>query len=342
MNTYYLRNFLRLQDFQKKDILFLIKYAEKIKFQKKIQKEKKLLKNKNIVLLFEKESTRTRCSFEIAAFNQGAQTTYLGPGNTHLGYKESIEDTSQTLGKLYDGIVYRGHKHSNIEKIAQYSKIPVWNGLTNTFHPTQILSDLLTIKEIFKNIPFKKIKIAYIGDTNNNISNSLLEASQILNFNLKLISPKIYFPKKKFFKKYNIKNFSKKNILYTEDIEKGVKNVDLIYTDVWISMGDNIDLQEKKIKLLKDYQVNKNILKLTKNPLIKVFHCLPALHDNHTQFGKKLMKKFNLKNGIEISNDVFQTNRKIIFQQSENRLHIVKALLINGLINQKLQSQVLA
>jgi ornithine carbamoyltransferase len=326
MNPFYLRNLLRLNDFSKKDILFLIKSAEKLKFKKKVQQEKKKLKNKNIVLLFEKESTRTRCSFEIAAFDQGAKTTYLGPGNTHLGYKESIEDTSETLGKIYDGIIYRGHKHSNIEKIAKYSKIPVWNGLTDSFHPTQILSDILTIKEIFKDISIKKMKIAYIGDSRNNIANSLIEASQILNFHLILISPKKYFPKKNIIKK------ERKNILCTEDIEIGVKNVHLIYTDVWISMGEKIDKQEKKINLLKKYQVNEKILKYTKNPFIKVFHCLPALHDHKTDFGKKVIKKFNLKNGVEITDEVFQANRKTIFQQSENRVHIVKSLLIHGLI----------
>ncbi|CAL4322098.1 Ornithine carbamoyltransferase subunit I [Buchnera aphidicola (Sipha maydis)] len=333
MNSCYLKNLLRLCDFCKEDILFLIKYAKKLKFKKKINKEKKLLKNKNIVLLFEKESTRTRCSFEIAAFNQGAKTTYLGPGNTHLGYKESIEDTAITLGKIYDGIIYRGHQHTNIEKLAQYAKIPVWNGLTESFHPTQILSDLLTIQEIFINTPLKKIKIAYIGDARNNIANSLVEASQILNFNLTLVSPKKYFQKEEFFKRYNVNNSYPKNILYTEDIEKGVKKVDLIYTDVWISMGEKIELQEKKIELLKNYQVNQKVLQLTENPLIKVFHCLPALHDQKTKFGKKIIKKFNLKNGIEISHDVFESNKKIIFQQSENRIHIAKALLINCLIN---------
>ncbi|NIG99303.1 MAG: ornithine carbamoyltransferase [Buchnera aphidicola (Periphyllus acericola)] len=329
MNPFYLRNFLKLSDFNSENILFLLNFSEKIKFKKIIQKEKKFLKNKNLALIFEKKSTRTRCSFEIAAFDQGAKTTYLGPKDTHLGYKESIEDTAETLGKMYDGILYRGYKQKIIKKLAKYSKIPIWNGLTNEHHPTQILSDLLTIKEIFPQKNINQIKITYIGDSTNNISNSLLEASNLLNFKLSLISPKKYFPKKKFFNKYsNIK----KNIKLTEDIEIGIKNADIVYTDVWISMGEKIENQEEKIISLKKYQVNKKILKLSKNPFVKVFHCLPALHNKKTIFGKEIIKKFNLKNGVEITDDIFNLNKKIIFQQSSNRVHIMKSLIINCLI----------
>ncbi|CAL4321983.1 Ornithine carbamoyltransferase subunit I [Buchnera aphidicola (Periphyllus testudinaceus)] len=329
MNPFYLRNFLKLNDFKKKDILFLLKFSKTIKLKKLIKKEKKYLKNKNIALIFEKESTRTRCSFEIASFDQGAKTTYLGPGDTHLGYKESIEDTAETLGKIYDGILYRGHQHKNIKKLAKYSKIPVWNGLTNKFHPTQILSDLLTIKEIFPKKKINKIKISYIGDSSNNISNSLVEASNLFKFKLSLISPKEYFPNKKFLNKYiNIKN----NIFLTDDIEKGIYKTDIIYTDVWISMGEKLKKQKEKINKLKNYQVNKKILKLSNNPFIKVFHCLPALHNTKTVFGKKIMKQFNLKNGVEITEDVFNANKKIIFQQSSNRVHVVKSLIMNSLI----------
>ncbi|WP_343183390.1 ornithine carbamoyltransferase [Buchnera aphidicola] len=329
MNPFYLRNFLRLNDFNKKDILFLLNFSKKIKFKKLINKEKKFLKNKKIVLIFEKESTRTRCSFEAASFDQGAHTTYLGPGNTHLGYKESIEDTAETLGKIYDGILYRGHEHKKIKKIAKFSKIPVWNGLTNTYHPTQILSDLLTIKEIFPNKKINQIKISYIGDSKNNISYSLLEAANLLNFKLSLISPKEYLPKKKTLKKYlNIKN----NVLLTDNIEQGIYKTDIIYTDVWISMGEKIEQQEEKINKLKFYQVNEKILYLSKNPCVKVFHCLPALHNNKTKFGKNIIKKFNLKNGVEITNNVFNSNKKIIFLQSSNRVHVVKSLIINSLI----------
>ncbi|CAL4322291.1 Ornithine carbamoyltransferase subunit I [Buchnera aphidicola (Chaitophorus populicola)] len=333
MNSFYLRNFLRLQNFSSEDILFLIKYAKKLKFKKIINKEKKHLKNKNIVLIFEKESTRTRCSFEVASFDQGAKITYLNTKDIHLGYKESIEDTASTLGKIYDGIVYRGHIHKNIKKLAKYAKIPVWNGLTESFHPTQILSDIFTIKEIFFNKSIQDIKIAYIGDSKNNISNTLIEASNLLKFKLSLISPKEYLPTQKFLHTYNIKiNKKLNNILLTEDIEKGVYQADVIYTDVWISMGENASKEEKKINLLKKYQVNQNVLKSTCNPFIKVFHCLPALHNTKTIYGKKIIQKFNLKNGVEITDDVFKSNKKIIFQQSANRVHIVKALIICSLI----------
>lgn len=332
MNPFYLRKLLRLKDFNKKDILFLIKYAKKLKFKKTLKKEKKNLKNKNIVLIFEKASTRTRCSFEIASFDQGAKTTYLNSKDIHLGYKESIEDTAVTLGKIYDGIVYRGHKHKNIKKLAKYSKIPVWNGLTDSFHPTQILSDILTIKEIFIKKNIKNIKIAYIGDSKNNISNTLIEAAILLNFNLSLISPKKYLPNKKFLDTYNINiNQNSKNILLTDNIEKGVYQADIVYTDVWISMGEKNKKIEEKINLLKNYQVNNKVLKMTQNSYVKVFHCLPALHNKKTNFGKEIIKKFNLKNGVEISDKVFQTNKKVIFQQSANRVHIVKALMICSL-----------
>ncbi|CAL4322061.1 Ornithine carbamoyltransferase subunit I [Buchnera aphidicola (Chaitophorus sp. 3695)] len=333
MNSFYLRNFLRLKNFKKQDILFLIKYAQKLKFEKIMKQEQKNLKNKNIVLIFEKESTRTRCAFEVASFDQGAKITYLNAKDIHIGYKESIADTALTLGKMYDGIVYRGHQHKNIEKLAKYAKIPVWNGLTKSFHPTQILSDILTIKEIFLKKNIKNIKIAYIGDAKNNISNTLIEAANLLNFNLSVISPKKYLPNKEFLNFYNIKiNKKSNNILFTDNIKKGIYQADIIYTDVWISMGENSDKIKKKISLLKNYQVNKKILKLTQNPFVKVFHCLPALHDKKTIFGKKIIQKFNLKNGVEITDEVFKSNQKIIFQQSSNRVHIVKALMICSLI----------
>ncbi|MCW5197589.1 ornithine carbamoyltransferase [Buchnera aphidicola] len=333
MNSFYLRNFLRLNDFQKKDILFLIKYAQKLKFKKLIQQEKQKLKKKNIVLIFEKESTRTRCSFETALFDQGAKVTYLNSKDIHLGYKESIEDTAFTLGKIYDGIVYRGHQHKNIEKLAKYSKIPVWNGLTKSFHPTQILSDIFTIKEIFIQKKIKNIKISYIGDSKNNISNTLIEAANLLNFNLSLISPKKYLPNTKFLNSHNITiNKKLNNILFTDNIKTGIYKADIIYTDVWISMGEDSNKIQEKIFLLKNYQVNKKILKLSDNPFVKVFHCLPALHDKKTIFGKKVIQKFNLKNGVEITDEVFQSNKKIIFQQSSNRVHLVKALIICSLI----------
>ncbi|QCI17762.1 ornithine carbamoyltransferase [Buchnera aphidicola (Acyrthosiphon lactucae)] len=333
MNDLYQRDFLRLLDFTSLEINNIIILAQKLKKYKKNNQEIQLLNKKNIALIFEKESTRTRCSFEVAAFDQGAHVTYLGPGSTHLGTKESIEDTAKILGRLYDGIQYRGHRHRTIEILAKYSKAPVWNGLTEKFHPTQLLADLLTIKEIFPEKKFHKIKCAYVGDAHNNMGNSLLEAASLVGLDLRLVSPKECWPEKKLFKfcQKQIKK-NKGNIICTENINEGVNNVDFIYTDVWVSMGEPLEVWENRINLLKSYQVNHSMLDMTHNPQIKVLHCLPALHDQKTNIGKSILKKYGFKDGMEITDDIFQKNQKIIFEQAENRLHTIKAILISSLL----------
>lgn len=335
MNNLYQRDCLRLSNFNVVEVENIITLAQKLKARKKNNQEISLLDKKNIALIFEKESTRTRCAFELAAFDQGAHITYLGPGSTHLGTKESIEDTAKILGRLYDGIQYRGHHHKTIEIFAKYSKAPVWNGLTEKFHPTQLLADLLTIKEIFPHKNIHEIKCAYIGDARNNIANSLLEAASLYNFDIRFIAPKKYFPEKTILtllQKENTNQIS--NITYTENIRQGVKNVDLIYTDVWLSMGTPKELWEKRIQLLRSYQVNTSVLEMSENPDIKVLHCLPALHDQKTEIGMYLSKKYGFKNGIEITDDVFRRNQSIIFEQAENRLHTIKALIISSLLKQ--------
>lgn len=333
MNNLYKRNCLRLLDFNLLELESIIKLSKKLKQNKKNNEEIQLLKKKNIALIFEKESTRTRCAFELAAFDQGAHITYLGPGSTHIGKKESIADTAKILGRLYDGIQYRGHNHKTIEILAQYSNVPVWNGLTKKFHPTQLFADLLTIQEIFPNKKFHEIKCAYVGDTRNNIGNSLLEAALLCNLDLRFIAPKKYWPEKKLLKFCQEKTSNHtSNITCTENIQKGVKNVDFIYTDVWVSMGESQETWEKKIQLLNNYQVNSEMLDMTNNPNVKVLHCLPALHDDNTEIGKDLFKKYGFKNGVEITNNVFQKNENIIFEQAENRLHTIKAILISSLL----------
>jgi len=333
INTLYQRHFLRLFDFKDFEIQKLINLAIKLKKAKKNNTENQYLKGKNIVLIFEKESTRTRCAFEVAAFDQGAHVTYLGPGSTHLGYKESIKDTAQVLSKMYHGIQYRGHKHSTIKTLSDFSNVPIWNGLTEKFHPTQILADLLTIKE---NIHFKKfnqITCAYVGDTRNNISNTMLEAAAMTGLNLRLVSPKEYWPDEELLLECQLKSIKKSGqIICTENISDGVKNADFIYTDVWVSMGESKKLWSKRIALLKKYQVNTSMLELTNNKNIKVLHCLPSFHDHETVIGKKILDTFNLNNGMEITNSVFEQQKKIIFEQSENRLHTIKALIISTLI----------
>ncbi|QNS02042.1 MAG: ornithine carbamoyltransferase [Buchnera aphidicola (Pentalonia nigronervosa)] len=335
MNHLYRRHCLRLQNFTSKEINDILQLSHTLKKRKKNNQETQLLTKKNIVLIFEKESTRTRCAFEIAAFDQGANVTYLGPGSTHIGTKESIEDTAKVLGRLYDGIQYRGHDHDTIEILSKHSQVPVWNGLTDKFHPTQLLADLLTIKEIFPKKTFSEITCAYVGDARNNIGNSLLESASLLGLNLRLVAPKKYWPEKHFF--FLCQNKRKKNqekIICTENINEGVKNVDFIYTDVWISMGEPKQNWNQKIQLLKDYQVNDNMLNITNNPEVKVLHCLPAIHNKNIYIKKSILNKYDFQNGMEITDNVFKKHQKTIFEQAENRLHTIKALLLSSLIQE--------
>lgn len=330
MKTLYKKNFLKFSDFTKKEIKFLINYSLDLKKQKKEKKEIQYLKKKNIALIFEKQSTRTRCAFEIAANDQGAHTTYLNSQDTHFGYKESIADTAKVLGCMYDGIQFRGYHDHTLNILAKYSKIPVWNGLTNNFHPTQLLADLVTIQEIYPNIALKDIQIAYVGDAKNNIAYTLLEAAQTIGFKLNIIAPKIYWPDKDIYNIYQ-KKIKKNKITYTENIKEGVKNIDFIYTDTWISMGEKKTCWKEKITNLKKYQVNKKMLDLTNNPNIKILHCLPALHDKNSKISLEIHKKYNFSSGIEISNDIFASKDNLSFQQSLNKLHSIKALLITTL-----------
>lgn len=332
MNSLYYRHFLKLSNFTCLELKKILSLAAKLKKNKRNNKEIQWLNKKNIALIFEKESTRTRCSFEVAAFDQGANITYLGPGSTHFGTKESVADTAKVLGRLYDGIQYRGHNHKIIEIFSKHSKAPVWNGLTEKFHPTQLLADLLTIKEIYPQKKYFEIKCAYVGDARNNIGNSLLEAASLMGLDLRLVSPEKFWPEKEFFIFCQQQARKKKGeIICTENIEKGVKDVDFIYTDVWVSMGESEDNWEKRIQLLRPYQVNDYMLELTNNPKIKILHCLPALHDQKTKMGKSILKKYGFKNGMEITDNVFKTNEETIFEQSENRLHTIKAILVSSL-----------
>ncbi|QJC34049.1 ornithine carbamoyltransferase [Enterobacteriaceae endosymbiont of Donacia cinerea] len=342
MNQFYNKHFLKLSDFSKENIYELIKISKKLKYEKKNFKEKKKLVNKNIILIFEKNSTRTRCSFEIACFDQGANVTYLNIKDSHIGVKESLKDSARILNNMYHGIEYRGKHQKNLEIFANYSTIPVWNGLTNEFHPTQILADLLTIKENIKNKEIDQIKLSYIGDINNNISYSLIEAASIIGFELFLISPQ----KLNFSKNIYINNIIKKinnngNINITNNINLGIKNTDFIYTDVWLSMGEKKSSQawEKKIEKLYTYQVNKLLLKKSQNNNVKVMHCLPSLHlykHYKNLFTKEIISKYNLYNGVEITDDIFESNNSIIFQQAENKIHTIKAIMMTSLLKEEI------
>ncbi|QJC28564.1 ornithine carbamoyltransferase [Enterobacteriaceae endosymbiont of Plateumaris consimilis] len=335
MNQFYNRHFLKLSDFSKKDIYELLNISLKLKNDKKKNKEIKKLYNKNIILIFEKESTRTRCSFEIACYDQDAKITYLDKHNSHIGYKESIKDTARILSQIYDGIVFRGKNQKDIEILSKYSNIPVWNGLTKEFHPIQILADLLTIQECLINKSLDKISLSYIGDINNNIANSLIEASLIIGFQLNLISPKKLWPNNTLF---NNLLLNKNKIFITDNINDGVKNTDFIYTDVWLSMGESSQLWESRIHDLYIYQVNKKLLLQTKNKNVKVMHCLPSLHIyNHYKkyFNNKIIFKYNLFDGLEITDEVFESQNSIIFKQSENKLHVIKAIILLTLLKNK-------
>ncbi|CAL4322809.1 ornithine carbamoyltransferase [Buchnera aphidicola] len=335
MSNLYQRHCTRLFDFSDIEIKKIINLAADLKKIKSKKREIGYLKNKKIALIFEKESTRTRCAFEVAAFDQHANVTYLGPGSTHLGYKESLQDTAEILSSLYDGIQYRGGKHENIMILSKYSKVPVWNGLTDRFHPTQLLSDLLTMQELSTEKNLKRKKIVYIGDAQNNIANTILEASVLTNFNLSIIAPKEYWPEKKIFNCcQSIAKEKKIKIECTDSISDGIKNADFIYTDVWISMGESKETWENKIKILLPYQVNKKLIELSNNKNIEVLHCLPAMHNKETVMGEMLLKKLGLKNGLEITKEIFQTYRKTIFRQAENRIHTIKALMIATLLKE--------
>lgn len=334
MNRLYQRSFLRLLDFTVDEIKYLLYLSSFLKRQKLNQTEIQRLRGKNIVLIFENSSTRTRCAFEVAAFDQGACVTCLTPDISQIGHKESIKDTAKVLGRLYHGIQYRGYNQCTVNILAEYSNVPVWNGLTEKFHPTQLLADLMTMQEQVPNKSFCQMKLAYVGDARNNIGNSLLEAATIMGFDLRLVSPKEFWPNKelslicrKFDKIYN------SNIKFTEDIKNGVKDVDFLYTDVWVSMGENEKVWTNRIELLSPYQVNQSMLDQTNNSSVKFLHCLPSLHNNETTIGKKIANKHHLVNGLEVTNEVFESKHSVVFDQAENRLHTIKALIMATLLN---------
>jgi ornithine carbamoyltransferase len=321
------RSFLKLLDFNEEEILFLIELSAFLKEEKKKGKEKKYLEGKNIALIFEKTSTRTRCAFEVASFDQGAHVTYLGPSGSQIGHKESIKDTARVLGRMYDGIEYRGFGQNIVEELAKYAGVPVWNGLTDEFHPTQIIADILTMKEHCKKT-VNEISFCYLGDGRNNMANSLMAGAAILGMDYRIAAPSQNFPEKELLEKCKkIAEKSKSNILITPDIEQAVKSVDFLYTDVWVSMGEPASVWEQRIQLLKPYQVNKKVMELTGNPDVKFLHCLPAFHDLETKAGKDIYERYKL-DAMEVTDDVFESEASIVFDEAENRMHTIKAVMV--------------
>lgn len=329
MSDFYQRSLLRLMDFSANEILYLLDLSVELKKAKKLAKEIAYLNNKNIVLIFEKDSTRTRCAFEVAAYDQGARVTYLGHHGSQIGHKESLKDTARVLGRIYDGIQYRGNDQSIVDTLANYAGVPIWNGLTTQFHPTQILADLLTMQEALPHKSLKQMSLAYLGDIKNNIANSLLEAAAILGFDLRLVGPECYSPDVSLMQQCKKRaNKSGAKLMLTNDIAKGVASVDFLYTDVWVSMGEASEIWQQRINLLKPYQVNQQVIALTRNPQVKFLHCLPAFHDMQTLLGKQLAEKYGLLNGLEVTDDVFESKLSLVFDQAENRLHTIKAVMV--------------
>jgi ornithine carbamoyltransferase len=321
------RNFLKLLDFTPEEIRYLLDLSSELKKAKKEGKEKQYLKGKNIALIFEKSSTRTRCSFEVAAYDQGASVTYLGPSGSQIGQKESMKDTARVLGRMYDGIEYRGYGQAIVEELGEYAGVPVWNGLTNEFHPTQILADFLTMTE-HSDKPLNKMVFCYLGDARYNMGNSLMVGSAKMGIDFRIAAPKECQPSEELVAKCReVAKGTGARITITENVEEAVKDADFLYTDVWVSMGEPDAVWEERIRLLKPYQVNKAVVMATGNPDVKFLHCLPAFHNRETKVGEEIFKKFGL-DGLEVTEDVFESPNSIVFDEAENRLHTIKAVMV--------------
>ncbi|MCB2307924.1 ornithine carbamoyltransferase [Clostridium estertheticum] len=326
------RNFLTLMDFTPKEINYFLDLAADLKKAKYAGTEKQNLKGKNIALIFEKSSTRTRCAFEVGALDQGAHVTYLGPTGTQIGKKESVADTARVLGRMYDGIEYRGYGQEVVEDLAKYAGVPVWNGLTTEDHPTQILADFLTIKEHFDK-PLSDISFVYAGDGRNNMANALMIGAAKMGMDFRIVSPKSLFPETALVQKCNeIAKETGAKITITDNVDTGVKNADVIYTDVWVSMGEADEVWASRIKLLRPYQVNMEMLNKTGNKNVKFMHCLPAFHDLKTIIGKEIFEKYGLE-GLEVTDEVFESKHSIVFDEAENRMHTIKAVMVATLGN---------
>lgn len=322
--NFYGRDFLKLLDYTEDEILYLIDLAIDFKIKKHNGKKHDYLRGKNVVLLFEKDSTRTRCAFEVGAKDLGMGVTYLGPTGSQMGKKESIKDTARVLARMYDGIEYRGFEQSVVEELAKYSSVPVWNGLTNEFHPTQMLADIMTMYENFGDI--KGRKLVFLGDARNNVANSLMVICSKLGINFCCCAPSELFPDSELVKE--CRRFAKEHdskILLTENVEEGLENASVVYTDVWVSMGEDDSLWEKRIKMLTPYRVTKELMNLANKDAI-FLHCLPSFHDTNTKIGKEIHDKFNITE-MEVTDEVFESSQSKVMDEAENRLHTIKAVM---------------
>jgi ornithine carbamoyltransferase len=321
------RHFVKLLDLSPEEIDFLLDSAVLLKNEKRAGTERQRLKGKNIVLIFEKTSTRTRCAFETACFDQGARVTYLESSGSQLGHKESVKDTARVLGRMYNGIEYRGYGQEQVEQLARYSGVPVWNGLTDEFHPTQVLADFLTMRE-HGHPSLSEITFAYLGDGRNNVANSLLVGAARMGMDFRCVAPAALQPEGPMISRARkIAGETGAKITITDDPAVGVEGCDFLYTDVWVSMGEPETAWDERISLLKPYQVNSAVLEKTGNPNVKFLHCLPAFHNLETALGRKVFEKYGLK-AMEVTEAVFESPASIVWDQAENRLHTIKAVMV--------------
>lgn len=324
------RHFLKLLDFSTSEIEFLLGLSASLKQAKYSGTEQQLLKGKNIALIFEKASTRTRCAFEVAAHDQGAHVTYLGPSGSQIGSKETMKDTARVLGRMFDGIEYRGYGQSVVEELGKYAGVPVWNGLTNEFHPTQILADFLTIRE-HSTKPLSEVTFCYLGDAKNNMGNSLMVGAAKMGMDFRAAAPVECQPEQDLVEICKeICKTTGGSITITDNVDEAVKGADFLYTDVWVSMGEPDSVWEERINLLKPYQINSDVLKKTGNPNVKFLHCLPAFHNRDTKVGEEIYQKFGL-DAMEVTEEVFESSASIVFDEAENRLHTIKAIMVASL-----------
>lgn len=321
------RNFLKLLDFTPKEIKFMLDLAAELKRAKYSGTEQPNLKGKNIALIFEKASTRTRCAFETAAYDQGAQVTYLGPTGSQIGKKESMKDTARVLGRMYDGIEYRGFGQVIVEELGKYAGVPVWNGLTNEFHPTQVMADLLTMME-YSDKPLHQVSFAFAGDARNNMGNSLMVGAAKMGMDFRAVAPKKFWHGQELVNQcLEIAKETGAKITLTNKVDEGVKGVDFIYTDVWVSMGEPEEAFKERIKLMMPYQVNASMMEKTGNPQVKFLHCLPAFHNRDTIIGEEIYKKFGVE-AMEVTDEVFESPSSVVFDEAENRVHTIKAIMV--------------
>ena len=321
------RHFLKLDDFTPQEITFLLHLSAELKSAKYAGTEVQHLRGKQIALIFEKDSTRTRSGFEVAAFDQGAHVTYIGPGGSHIGYKETMKDTARVLGRMYDGIEYRGFTQAAAEELAQYAGVPVWNGLTDEAHPTQVLADLLTMQEYIHK-PLEDVSFCFLGDVGYNMADSLMIGAAKMGMDMRLAGPRQTWPGETRMSQVRaIAEETGARITLTEDAGAAVTGCDFLYTDVWVSMGEAPDLWGERIKQMLPYQVNSELMAMTQNPTTKFMHCLPALHNSDTKLGQEIYEKYGLS-ALEVTDEVFESKPSIVFDQTENRLHTIKAVMV--------------